>query len=135
MRLQRIATVFFSVLTAWLLITSVPKAATLEESAKIEGEVVLYSSLNNEQIVTLVDAFKKKYPAIKPSFYRGTSERVLPGSATWVPMLTSRDVQKFGQALRSAGKNMTPTGEAVAVSATDQAQRPGSPLATIGSQL
>ena len=36
------------------------RAATLEDAAKTEGEVVLYSSLNNEQIVTLVDAFKKK---------------------------------------------------------------------------
>ncbi len=43
---------------------------------------MLYSSLNNEQIVTLVDAFKKKYPAIKPSFYRGTSERVLQRAYT-----------------------------------------------------
>src|SRR4029450_2189800 len=58
------------------------KAATLEESAKIEGEVVLYSSLNNEQIVTLVDAFKKKYPAIKPSFYPATGERVLQRAIT-----------------------------------------------------
>ena len=57
-------------------------AATLEESARGEGEVVLYSSLNNEQIVTLVDAFKKKYPAIRPSFYRGTSERVLQRANT-----------------------------------------------------
>ena len=57
-------------------------AATLEDSAKAEAEVVLYSSLNNEQIVTLVDAFKKKYPFIKPSFYRGTSERVLQRTAT-----------------------------------------------------
>src|SRR5262245_13377444 len=57
-------------------------AATLEDSAKAESEVVLYSSLNNEQIVTLVDAFKKKYPFIKPSFYRGTSERVLQRTNT-----------------------------------------------------
>ena len=57
-------------------------AATIEDSAKAEGEVVLYSSLNNEQIVTLVDAFKKKYPNIKPSFYRGTSERVLQRAVT-----------------------------------------------------
>ncbi len=57
-------------------------AATLEDSARTEGEVVLYSSLNNEQIVTLVDAFKKKYPNIKPSFYRGTSERVLQRAVT-----------------------------------------------------
>ena len=58
------------------------RAATLEDSAKTEGEVVLYSSLNNEQIVTLVDAFKKKYPNIKPSFYRGTSDRVLQRAVT-----------------------------------------------------
>src|ERR671919_2519189 len=57
-------------------------AAPLEESAKGEGEVILYSSLNNEQIVTLIDGFKKKYPFIKPSFYRGTSERVLQRTAT-----------------------------------------------------
>ena len=42
---------------------AVPPAATLDDGAAAEGEVVLYSSLNNEQIVTLVDAFKKKYPA------------------------------------------------------------------------
>ena len=58
------------------------RAATLEDAAKTEGEVVLYSSLNNEQIVTLVDAFKKKYPNIKPSFYRGTSDRVLQRAVT-----------------------------------------------------
>src|SRR4026207_627315 len=65
----------------WIFCAFTPKAAsatTIEDPAKTENEVVLYSSLNNEQIVTLVDAFKKKYPAIKPSFYRGTSERVLP---------------------------------------------------------
>ncbi len=58
------------------------RAAAVEDSAKAEGEVVLYSSLNNEQIVTLVDAFKKKYPNIKPSFYRGTSDRVLQRAVT-----------------------------------------------------
>jgi iron(III) transport system substrate-binding protein len=57
-------------------------AASLEDGAKTDGEVVLYSSLNNEQIVTLIDAFKKKYPFIKPSFYRGTSDRVLQRAAT-----------------------------------------------------
>jgi len=57
-------------------------AATLEESAKAENEVVLYSSLNNEQIVTLVEGFQKKYPFIKPSFYRATSERVLQRALT-----------------------------------------------------
>jgi len=61
----------------WVLFRATANAAALEESAKAEGELVLYSSLNNEQIVTLVDAFKKKYPFITTSFYRGTSERVL----------------------------------------------------------
>src|SRR5438034_4424447 len=64
---------------AWL---SGSQATTVEDAAKSEVEVVLYSSLNNEQIVTLVDAFKKKYPFIKPSFYRGTSDRVLQRAAT-----------------------------------------------------
>jgi iron(III) transport system substrate-binding protein len=65
-----------------VLSAATARAATLEDSAKTEGEVVLYSSLNNEQIVTLVDAFKKKYPNIKPSFYRGTSDRVLQRAVT-----------------------------------------------------
>ncbi|HEY7317057.1 MAG TPA: extracellular solute-binding protein [Candidatus Binatia bacterium] len=72
----------FLLLSLWLLPAGLIGAATIEESASAEGEVVLYSSLNNEQIVTLLDAFKKKYPAIKPSFYRGTSERVLQRALT-----------------------------------------------------
>src|ERR1051325_1092119 len=56
--------------------------ATLEDSARTEGEVVLYSSLNNEQIVTFMDGFSKKYPFLRPSFYRGTSERVLQRATT-----------------------------------------------------
>ena len=72
----------FLLLSIWLLPAALVGAATVEESASGEGEVVLYSSLNNEQIVTLVDAFKKKYPAIKTSFYRGTSERVLQRALT-----------------------------------------------------
>src|SRR5712691_11896181 len=67
---------FCSVVVSFLL-ASTAQSAMLEESAKAENEVVFYSSLNNEQIVTLVDAFKRKYPFVKPSFYRATSERVL----------------------------------------------------------
>ena len=65
-----------------VLSAATARAAALEDSTKTEGEVVLYSSLNNEQIVTLVDAFKKKYPNVKPSFYRGTSDRVLQRAVT-----------------------------------------------------
>lgn len=53
------------------------RAASIEELAKGEGEVVFYSSLNNEQIVTFRDAFQKKHPFLRVHFYRGTSERVL----------------------------------------------------------
>ena len=60
MKLQRIANVTFLVLTAWLLTSAL--GGNPGRIRQIEGEVVLYSSLNNEQIVTLVDAFKKKYP-------------------------------------------------------------------------
>ena len=70
------------VLSVLIVPCSSAGGATPEEGARAEGEVVLYSSLNNEQIVTLIDAFKKKYPFIKPSFYRGTSERVLQRSNT-----------------------------------------------------
>jgi iron(III) transport system substrate-binding protein len=72
----------FAWLSTLLALASWCQAATVDDSAKLEGEVVLYSSLNNEQIVTLVEAFKKKYPSIKPSFYRATSERVLQRSIT-----------------------------------------------------
>jgi len=64
-------------LASLLLVPSAARAASLEELANKEGEVVFYSSLNNEQIVAFRDAFQKKYPAVKVEFYRGTSERVL----------------------------------------------------------
>jgi iron(III) transport system substrate-binding protein len=82
MKPRQFGTLLFAVLAVGTLFESVPKAATFEEATKTEGEVVLYSSLNNEQIVTLVDVFKKKYPFIKPSFYRATSERVLQRAIT-----------------------------------------------------
>jgi hypothetical protein len=72
--------IFFLLL--WLLPVPFIVAATIEESARTESEVVLYNSLNNEPIVTLIEAFKKKYPFIKPSFYRATSERVLQRAIT-----------------------------------------------------
>jgi iron(III) transport system substrate-binding protein len=75
--LRRLLVNLFTLVVAFVAPHSWSHAATGDDSGKAEGEVVLYSSLNNEQIVTLVDAFKKKYPFIKPSFYRATSERVL----------------------------------------------------------
>jgi iron(III) transport system substrate-binding protein len=61
-----------------VLISSYCRAASsTEELARAEGEVVFYSSLNNEQIVTLREAFQKKHPFLKVNFFRGTSDRVL----------------------------------------------------------
>lgn len=68
--------IVFAVLLLLALATG-SRAASVEDLAKREGEVVFYSSLNNEQIVTFRDAFQKKYPSVKVEFYRGTSERVL----------------------------------------------------------
>ena len=69
MRLQRIATVFFRFSPPWLLLTVGSKSGDAGRvRARSEGEVVLYSSLNNEQIVTLVDAFKKKVPGHQTVF-------------------------------------------------------------------
>ncbi|HEY3303705.1 MAG TPA: extracellular solute-binding protein [Candidatus Binatia bacterium] len=52
-------------------------AASLEELAKPEGEVVFYSSLNSDQIKALTDGFSKKYLHIKVSFFRATGERIM----------------------------------------------------------
>jgi len=72
----------FYLFAIFILFNARATAASLEDDAKAEGEVVFYSSLNNEQIVTLIEAFKKKFPFIKPSFYRATSERVLQRVST-----------------------------------------------------
>ena len=72
----------FHIFAIFVLFAARATAASPEDGAKAEGEVVFYSSLNNEQIVTLIEAFKKKFPFIKPSFYRATSERVLQRAST-----------------------------------------------------
>jgi iron(III) transport system substrate-binding protein len=52
-------------------------AATVEDLAKGDREVVFYSSFNNERLVALRDAFQRKHPPIKVNFYRAGSERVM----------------------------------------------------------
>ena len=42
----------------------------LVEAAKKEGELVLYSSANNEEARSMVEGFRKLYPFINASFYR-----------------------------------------------------------------
>ena len=55
------------VLSVLSVLYSSAHGATPEEGARTEGEVVFYSSLNNEQIVTLVDAFKKQNFNVVPN--------------------------------------------------------------------
>lgn len=59
-----------------LFLASLSQAASVEELANREGEVMFYSSLNNRQIKTLAEVFHKKYPSVKAAFYRGRSSRI-----------------------------------------------------------
>ena len=52
-------------------------AATVEELARAEGKVVFHSSMNTEQVQPLVDAFAKKYPYVKPFFYRANGDHLI----------------------------------------------------------
>jgi len=42
----------------------------LVESAKKDGELVVYSSANTEEVRNLVEGFRKLYPFINVNFYR-----------------------------------------------------------------
>ncbi|HEV8640539.1 MAG TPA: extracellular solute-binding protein [Methylomirabilota bacterium] len=47
------------------------------ESARKEGRFTWYTSMNIDDSQPLLDAFRKKYPFIKPELWRGSSEKVL----------------------------------------------------------
>jgi iron(III) transport system substrate-binding protein len=50
----------------------------LEEGAKKEGAVAIYAALGvNEGLGPLLEAFGKKYPAVKPTYWRGSSREIL----------------------------------------------------------
>lgn len=73
----RMLAVLCAIISLPCFLPSSSEAASVEELAKSEGEVIFYSSLNNEQIVPFREAFQKKFPFLKVNFYRGTSERVM----------------------------------------------------------
>jgi hypothetical protein len=52
-------------------------AASVEDAAKAEGNVVLYGTMSAPDLARLVQAFEKRYPAIKVQSFRANSERVL----------------------------------------------------------
>jgi len=52
------------------------------EGARKEGAVALYTSLNLKDSVPITEAFEKKYPGIKVSLWRASSEKVVQRALT-----------------------------------------------------
>src|SRR5262245_7473916 len=81
MKLTRLKPLLSTVLLALLCVTIVNAAETedrkkLLEAAQKEGSVVFYTSMDAGDARTLTEAFQKKYPAIKPDFFRAGREAV-----------------------------------------------------------
>jgi len=54
----------------------------LLEGARKEGTVALYTSLNLKDSVPITEAFEKKYPGVKVSLWRASSEKVVQRALT-----------------------------------------------------
>ncbi len=81
----------------WLIVYFVPADSFAQltdpkivESAKKEGEIIWYTSMAVDQSKLLMDAFQKKYPAIKPVLVR------LGGGAVMNRVLTETRAGLFG---------------------------------------
>lgn len=60
-----------------------PKAAAaLYEKAKQEGAVVVYTVWDVEHIVSILDAFSKRYPGIKTSYWQGRNPEIVQRTVT-----------------------------------------------------
>ena len=58
-------------------ITGADREKRLYEGAKKEGEVSIYTSAQSDDMGALVSAFEKKYPGVKVTVWRSSSEKVL----------------------------------------------------------
>src|SRR5262245_5840433 len=81
MKLTGLKPLLSAVLSALFCATIVNAAETedrkkLVEAAQKEGGVVFYTSMDAGDARTLTEAFHKKYPAIKPDFFRAGREAV-----------------------------------------------------------
>ncbi|MGC2517956.1 MAG: extracellular solute-binding protein [Burkholderiales bacterium] len=54
----------------------------LLEGARKEGSIALYTSLNLKDSVPITEAFEKKYPGVKVSLWRASSEKVVQRALT-----------------------------------------------------
>ncbi|MFM2129688.1 MAG: hypothetical protein RL477_1234, partial [Pseudomonadota bacterium] len=60
-----------------LLYKGADRQKVLEAGAKKEGKLVIYSSLTvNQALRPMVQAFNKKYPAVKAEFWRGDTRQI-----------------------------------------------------------
>src|ERR1041385_6868820 len=60
-----------------------PKAAAaLYEKAKQEGALVVYTVWDVEHIVSILDAFSKRYPGIKTSYWQGRNPEIVQRTVT-----------------------------------------------------
>ena len=57
-------------------LSAVDRAAFLEEGARKEGQVVLYSSMSLSDYPKVIAAFEKRYPFVKTNVYRSTPSGV-----------------------------------------------------------
>jgi iron(III) transport system substrate-binding protein len=62
--------------------TGADREQKLFEGAKKEGELTIYTSAQTDDMGALVSAFEKKYPGIKVSVWRSSSEKVLQRAVT-----------------------------------------------------
>jgi uncharacterized SAM-dependent methyltransferase len=59
------------------------RAQKLLDGARAEGQVVLYATIIvNQALRPLAEAFQKKYPFVKMTFWRGDSEEILTKAST-----------------------------------------------------
>jgi len=62
--------------------TGADREQKLFEGAKKEGELTIYTSAQTDDMGALVSAFEKKYPGVKASLWRSSSEKVLQRAVT-----------------------------------------------------
>ncbi len=73
---KRFVATFLAILSL-VLYAAAGSPQSLEELAKKEGKVVLYTTMNTTETSKLINAFKKKLPSLDVDFYRTGDEAML----------------------------------------------------------
>ncbi|NIO69032.1 MAG: extracellular solute-binding protein, partial [Anaerolineae bacterium] len=79
-----------------------PEPPSLEEAAKEEGALMVYTSMNIDDLEPILAKFMEKYPFIKAEYYRASGEDVLAKASTeakagqhFADVLEGADLQIF----------------------------------------